>query len=276
MPKTTITKTKTTGDLNDDIQKILQPLGGMENFINPGDKVLLKPNFNTADPYPASSDPNFLEAVINIVKKANPAKVILGDSCTFAQKTEQVMKKLGIFELGQKLGIEVVNFDKGDFVKKRIPGKYLKALKVPAILEQVDKLILLPCLKTHRYARFTMSLKLGVGFMKTSERIKLHTFGHLGQKIAEINMAYQPDLIILDGRKAFVTQGPEQGDLVEPNILMAGTDRVAVDVESLKILQSYQAENRLGNNPWQLSQINRAVELDLGIKNEDDYQIVDI
>lgn len=274
MPKITVTKIKTTGNLTNDIQNVLQPLGGMKNFVKPDDRVLIKPNFNTADPYPASSALDFLEAVINLAKTANPLKIILGDSCTFAQKTEEVMKKLRIYELGQRLGVEVINFDKEKFIKKKILGKYLKSIKIPAVLEEVDKLILLPCLKTHRYARFTMSLKLGVGFMKTTERIRLHTFGHLGEKIAEINLAYQPDLIILDGRKSFVTRGPEEGDLVEPNILMAGTDRIAIDIEGLKILKSYPAENKLGGDIWQLPQIKRAVELNIGINNESDYQII--
>lgn len=276
MPKTTVTKTKTTDDLENDIRKILQPLGGIENFIKPGEKVLLKPNFNTADPFPASSALDFLEAAINLVKKANPSKIFLGDSCTLTQKTEEVMEKLDVFELGQRLGVEIQNFDKGKYIKKEIAGQYLKTIKIPRIFEEVDKLILLPCLKTHKLGRFTMSLKLGVGIMKKTERIRLHVTGHLEEKIAEINLAFMPDLIILDGRKAFVTEGPTEGKLVEPKILLAGTDRIAVDVEALKILKSYPAKNKLDGDPWQLPQIKRAVELDLGVKNEQEYQITDV
>lgn len=176
-----VAKTKATTNLKSNIQKILKPLGGIENFIKPGDKVLLKPNFNTADPYPASSALDFLEAVINVIKTANPSRIILGDSCTMALKTEEVMEKLGIFALGQRLGIEVLNFDKGKFIKKKIGGQYLKSIRIPAILEEVDKLVLLPCLKTHRFGRFTMSLKLGVGFMKKIERSFLH-MGHTEKK----------------------------------------------------------------------------------------------
>jgi len=275
MTKITVTKIKVEQDLTSDIKKILEPLGGINSYIKPGDKVLLKPNFNTADPYPASSALDFLEAVIELVKTAQPGKVILGDSCTISQKTETVMKELGIFDLGKRTSTEIANFDKEKFIKKKISGRYLKSLKIPKVIEEADKLILLPCLKTHRYARFTMSIKTGVGIMKKIERTRLH-LGHLEEKIAEINLAYKPDLIILDGRKAFVTYGPEKGKLVEPNILMASTDRIAIDVEALKILKSYPAENKLSGDIWQLPQIKRTVELGLGVQNEKGYKVINL
>jgi len=275
MSQTIVAKIKATQDLKSDIQGLLEPLGGIENFIKSGDKVLLKPNLNTDDPFPGSSSLDFLEAVIETVKTAKPARVILGDSCTMSMKTEEVMKTLGIFEMAKRLDIEVLNFEKAKFVRKKIAGKYLKSIRVPAILDEVDKLILLPCLKTHRFARFTMSLKLGVGFMKKIDRMLLHAT-HFEEKVAEINLAYKPDLIILDGRKAFVSRGPDRGEVVEPNIFMASTDRIAIDVEGLKILKSYPAENKLAGDIWQLPQIKRATELNLGIKNEQEYSVMDI
>jgi uncharacterized protein (DUF362 family) len=271
----TITKIKSSSNLKADIQKILQPLGGISAFIKPGDKVLLKPNINTADPCPASSDPEFLKAVIEIVKEAKPSEIILGDSCTLMLDTGKVMSCLNFSALEKDYGVKAVNFDQGKYIKKKIPGKYLKSVSVPAVLEETDKLILLPCLKVHRFARFTMSLKLGVGIMKKIERTFLH-LSHLEEKIAELNLAYTPALIIMDGRKAFITRGPEAGDLAEPDILMAGTDRIAIDVEALKILKSYPAKNKLSFAPWEFPTIKRAVELNLGAKNENDYRIINL
>jgi len=270
-----IIKTKSTSDLKTDIERILKPLGGIENFIKPGDRVLLKPNFNTADPYPASSDHQFLKAVIQIVKNSKPKDILMGDSCTLLQKTQKVMECLNVFALEKEFGVKVINFEKEKFVKKKIQGKYLKSVSIPLIFDEVDKIITLPCLKTHRFARFTISLKIAVGIMRKRERIYLHS-RNVEEKIAELNLAYKPNLIILDGRKAFVTRGPEEGDEVEPNILMAGTDRIAIDVEGLKILKSYPAENKLKADIWQLPQIKRAVELNLGAKTEKDYQVLEV
>lgn len=272
---TNITSTRTTESLADDVTRLLQPLGGISAFFQAGDKILIKPNFNTADPFPASTDMVFLETVVQLLLSVKPSKLVIGDSCTITQHTEEVMEKIGIWKLSQRYPAQAVNFDKDKYFEKKLPGKYLHSIRIPARLNEGYKVIILPCLKTHRIGRFTMSLKIGVGLMKKTDRIALHA-RHFEEKVAEINLAYAPTLILLDGRKAFVTNGPISGELVEPSVLMAGTDRVAIDVEAVKILQSYRANNRLGNDPWRLTQIKRAAELGLGARSEDDYRVIEV
>jgi uncharacterized protein (DUF362 family) len=103
MTTTIITKTKTSSDLKTDIERLLAPFGKVGNFIKPNDKVLIKPNLNTADPCPASSAADFMESVIEIVKSANPARIIIGDSCTMLQNTAKVMECLNFLRSGQAL-----------------------------------------------------------------------------------------------------------------------------------------------------------------------------
>jgi hypothetical protein len=107
----------------------------------------------------------------------------------------------------------------------------------------------------------------------TSARRYLHR-GNLERKAAEINLVWQPDLIIMDGRKAFVTRGPDKGETVEPGVIMASGDMVAIDVEALKILDSYQARNRLLPNPWESPQIVTALRHGLGA-GEGAYRLVE-
>ncbi|MBD3359772.1 MAG: DUF362 domain-containing protein [Candidatus Buchananbacteria bacterium] len=273
-----IIKTKTSQNLKFDIQKIIKPLiGEITDLIKPNDKVLLKPNFNTADPFPASTDMNFLQAMIEIIQSAKPKEIIIGESCTYFLNTEKVCREKGTPELMEKFNITWHNFDQNDWVKVKVPGgKYFKSVSIPKITQEVDKIILLPCLKTHRFAKFTMSLKITIGMLKPILRGPLH-LSNLEPRIAEVASVIQPDLIIMDGRKCFVTQGPEEGQIETPNILMATqNDRIALDVEALKILQSYKADNILGNDPWALDQIKRAVELNLGAKSEADYKIIEV
>jgi uncharacterized protein (DUF362 family) len=94
---------------------------------------------------------------------------------------------------------------------------------------------------------------------------------NLERKIAEFNLALQPDLVIMDGRKAFVSGGPAMGELVEPGVIMASGDQVAIDVEALKILGSYKAKNRLLPNPYDSPQIVTALRHRLGSK---EYKVV--
>jgi len=272
-----VIKTQTTSDLKSDIKKLIAPIiGDIKNFISSTDRVLLKPNFNTADPFPASTDMDFLLAVIEIISQAKPKEIIVGESCTYFLNTEKVCQAKGAPELLKKHNVTWHNFDLNPWVKKNVPGgKYFKKISVPKITDEVDKLILLPCLKTHKYAGFTMSLKITIGMLKSTHRASLH-LSHLEEKISEVAALFQPDLVIMDGRKCFVTQGPEKGQIEEPNILMASTDRIALDVEGLKILQSYKADNLLGNDPWALGQIKTAVELGIGSKSAEDYNLIEI
>lgn len=242
-----VSKVKVTKSLKETIQKAVDAIGGFKKFINKGDTVLLKPNFNTSDPYPASSAPKFLKAVIELVNEQDPKKVILGGSCTFRLKTRKVIQQIDLYECENiDPPPEIVSFNEMKWVKKEIPsGKYLKSVSVPEILDQVDKLIFLPCLKTHGWAQFTGSLKLAVGFMKPVERLRLH-MGHLQEKIAELNKVINPDVVIMDARKCFINEGPESGDLEEPNLVLASTSRVAIDIEGVKIIQGYEG-NSLSN-----------------------------
>ncbi len=254
---------KVEKDLKRAIEKAVEEIGGFGKFIKKGDRVLLKPNFNTADPYPASTDQIFLKAVVESVYAAGVGEVIIGDSSTMALKTRSVMEKLGIFELEKIMNPapKFVVFDEDKFIKKEIPqGKYLKTVSLPEILDKVDKLILLPCLKTHFLGQFTGSFKLSVGFMRKIERLSLHA-RHLNEKIAELNLVIKPDLIIMDGRKCFITKGPSERKLAEPNIIMASESRMEIDIEEIKTIQSFEGNSLSGINPEEILQIKRAREL---------------
>lgn len=270
-----VAKIKFEGDLKDSISKAVNLIGGFEKFIKKGEVVLLKPNFNTADPFPASTDFEFLKTVVGLIYNVGAKIVMIGDSSTMSLNTRKVMEKLGIFELEKMENpARIYVFEERKWVKKEIPaGKYLKSVSVTEFLDRADKLVLLPCLKTHCYAQFTGSLKLAVGFMKPIQRVKLH-LRNLQEKIAELNKLIKPALIIMDARKCFITKGPAEGEVREPNFILASEDRIAIDVEGIKIIQSFKGNSLKNLDPWQLPQIKLAAEFGLGVKNAEDYQLI--
>jgi len=252
-------------DIRASIDTAIALLGHLGQAIDSGDKVLVKPNFNSPDPYPGSTDPVFLRAVLELLLDAG-ARVTIGESSGgIWRPTRNVFRKLGILELVRHLGVELVAFDDraDDWVRIKIDGDYLGAVTMPRSAYEADKIVYLPCMKTHSLARFTGALKLAVGFMHPGERRALHA-RHLGQKVAEISLCWQPNLIIMDGRKAFVSGGPAKGQLVEPGLVLASGDLVAIDVEAMKVLLSYEAKNKLMANPWQSPQIVTALKHRLG------------
>lgn len=263
-----VSKVKIENDLKQAIAKAVEEIGGFGKFINKGEVVFLKPNFNTADPFPASTDRGFLKAVVELVYECGAKLVMIGESSTMTLNSRKVMEQLDIFSLEKaKLSPRIYPLEGGEWVKKEIPqGKYLESVHLPEILDRADKVIFLPCLKTHKYAQFTGSLKLAVGLMKPIERVGLHA-RNLQEKIAELNTLFRLALIIMDARKCFINQGPSEGELAEPELILASENRVAIDVEGIKIIQSYKNNSLAGIDPWQLPQIKRAVELGLGPEN---------
>jgi len=259
-------------DIRASIDRTITLLGGLGQAIDRGDKVLVKPNFNSPDPFPGSTDLVFLRAALELLLETG-ARVTIGESSGgIWRPTRNVLRKLGVSELARHLNVELVAFEDktDDWVRIKVNGYYLDTVTVPRSAYEADKIVYLPCMKTHKFARFSGALKLGVGFVHPGERLALH-LGNLEQKVAEINLVWQPDLIIMDGRKAFVSGGPEKGELVEPRVIMASGDLVAIDVEALNILASYKAKNRLLPNPYHSPQIVTALRHNLGSK---EYKLV--
>ncbi|TRZ64001.1 MAG: DUF362 domain-containing protein [Spirochaetia bacterium] len=242
-------------NLKDAVLKVVDEIGGFKKFIKTGDVVFLKPNYNTADPSPASTSVDFLKVAVELSYDFGAKLVMIGESSTMTLNTKKILGKAGVFELLEmKTPPRIYTFEEGAWVKKEIPGaKYLKKVSIPEILERADKLILLPCLKTHKYAQFTGALKLSVGFAKPNQRVFLHL--NLQEKIAELNKIIHPDLIIMDARKCFISGGPSKGVIREPNLILASEDRVAIDIEGIKIIQNFEGNSLAGINPEDLPQI---------------------
>ena len=250
--------------LEDSVKKALEPLGGLSNFLSRNDTIVLKPNFNTGDPFPASTDPEFLDVILRLILK-HTQNVEIVESSTLRAKTKEIIENR-VGGVLKELDIPVIT--ERDFIFTRVDlkskgAKYLKSVKLPRrILDPHTKIVLLPCLKTHFIAQYTGALKLAIGFMERKQRVRMHMSWRLPEKVAELNLGYKAELIIMDARKVFVTQGPASGKVESPMKILAGTSRVSIDISGVKIIQSYQAKNKLeGKDPFDVGTIKRALEL---------------
>jgi uncharacterized protein (DUF362 family) len=258
--------------LKDRILEAVDSIGGFAKAIEKGDRILLKPNFNTGDAPPGSNDPDFVKAVIELLYEHGAGSVLVGESSMVSASTRKIFEETGMFSKAGQAGAEMAFFDEGKWTKVSTGGKFLKTVSLPKAALEPRKLVHVCCMKTHRWAKFTMSLKLSVGFMKSNERMRLHVI-HIEEKVADLNLVVHPSLIIMDGRKCFINAGPACGELREPNLILASGDRIAIDVEAIKTIQSY-AGNNLEDEPWSYKQIRRAVELGLGAQNERAYAVI--
>ncbi|MFC1823379.1 DUF362 domain-containing protein [Thermodesulfobacteriota bacterium] len=243
--------------------------------INPvkNKDVLIKPNFNTADPVPGSTHNDTLAALVKEVWRMGAKTVSLGERSY--PPTGQVMEQKGIVPLMEELDVRIIDFDDlkdKDWVKVDARDSHWQdGFRVARPILEAECLISTCCLKTHQYGGvFTMSLKLHVGVVPTSRHghgymNELHGSPHQRKMIAEINAPFKPDLIVLDGIDAFVDGGPMTGKRAKGNVFLASTDRVAIDAVGVALLKSLGSNAQIMKPKiFQQEQIARAVELGLG------------
>jgi len=133
------------------------------------------------------------------------------------------------------------------------------------------------CLKTHGFGGvFTMSLKLAVGMTRKRNMPELHgSLRSMRKMIAEINTAYRPGLIVMDGMDVFTDGGPSRGTLKHAGLVLASADRVAIDAVGLCVLKSLGSKADIMQTPiFRQEQIARAVELGLGIDSPAGIRLV--
>jgi uncharacterized protein (DUF362 family) len=270
--KPIVSKIKATQNPKQDILKAVDAIGGFEKIIKEGDKVLVKPNYNSADPPPASTEPGFLKTIVELLYAHSAGKVVVGESSWQALKTRRVLEKTGALVILEGTGAEIAFFDEGNYLKVDVGGEYLGNVNLTEQAMSFDKLVYSCCMKTHFRADFSLSLKLAFGFTKKSDRVEFH-LRHLKEKLVDLNLVVHPNLIIMDGRSCFISGGPFSGEVRKPNLVMASGDRVAMDVEAIKIIASFEGSS-LTDDPWSYTQIRRATSLGLGVKSESEYIVV--
>jgi uncharacterized protein (DUF362 family) len=262
------------------VSKTLQTLG-----VNPvkGKHVLIKPNFNTADPVPGSTDNATLLALVDELWTMGAGSIAVGDRSY--PVTKEVMAQKKIVPMLEKKGVKVLDFDglpENDWVHVKPPKSHWPdGFRVARPVLEAECLVSTCCLKTHQYGGvFTLSLKLHVGVVPTSRHgfpymSQLHQSPAQQEMIAEINVPFSPDLVVLDGIEAFVDGGPMSGKRARGELFLGSTDRVALDavgVAALKWLGSNSAI--MDRKIFAQRQIARAVELGLGAASPEEIDLI--
>jgi uncharacterized protein (DUF362 family) len=249
------------------------------SFPSPkGKSVVIKPNFNTADPAPGSTHNDTLRQIVLEMKARGAGRLTLAER-SGPPATAKVMEDKGILAMASELGFEIVNFETlgPDGWKHFQPdGSHWKnGFDIARPIAEAEYLVSTCCLKTHRWGTITMSLKLAVGTTPKTLMREMHGSPDIRLMIAELNLGFKPQVIVMDGVNAFVDGGPSTGKMVEAGVIVAGTDRVAVDAVGVAILKELGSnETIMSRKIFEQDQIKRAVELGLGAAGPDDIEIV--
>lgn len=258
----------------------VKELLNMFPWPSPKDKqVYVKPNFNTADPAPGSTHNDTLRTLVEIIQDQGAKHIQVGDR-SGPQPTAEVLEKKSIITLGKDLGFDVLNFSElpsSDWIPQNPEGCHWQdgfLFARPAL--ESEYIVSTCCLKTHQYGGvFTMSLKLSVGLAPRKLMRELHSSPHQRRMIAELNIPYKPQLVVLDGIVAFVDGGPMEGTQKTANVMLAGDDRIAIDAVGLAILKQLGSNKAImGTKIFAQEQIERAVQLGLGISSPQQIEFI--
>lgn len=255
-----------------------------------GKMVAIKANYNSADAYPASTHPDTLAAIVDSLKGAG-AKLVLAERSGMGD-TRDVLEEIGVMELARQKGFDVTVLDElksnGWITVKPEKSHWKRGFLFPKVFSEsdaIEAIVQTCCLKTHRYGgHFTLSLKNSVGMVAKYDpddgynyMAELHSSKYQRQMIAEINTAYTPEFVIMDAIKGFSRGGPDTGTLIEPGIMMASNDRVALDAAGVAVIRLYGTEAIVSKGSiFGQEQIARAAELGLGAGGADEIEIVPV
>lgn len=241
----------------------VKELGGIGQFVPKGSKVALLPNVQRNNPG-TFTNPEVLRAVITLCKEAGAKEI----NCLSWLDTQN-WDNTGLKAVVDKEGVNLVLVDKRDeslFKTIAVPnGRDLKEARVMSKFYDNDVFINMPITKDHMGNKFTGTLKNLMGLNSPKNNRTFHKPGwktdpgdiaFLDQCIADLNTVVTPDLCIVDATQLITTNGPfGPGELIKPDKVIAGTDRVAIDTYCCSLW---------GLDPAQIFTIQSAAKHNLG------------
>jgi len=263
-------------------------LGGMRRFVKPNQKVLLKTNLLTSSSPEkgVSPHPTVVKAVLEMVREAG-GKPSVGDSPAI-ESARRVATKAGIASVAEEMGAPLVDFREA--VEVRTPEDFtFRRFEVAGEALDADVIINLPKIKTHGKMLLTLGVKNMFGCVPGTKKATWHLKAgmdntYFARMLVELYGVLKPALTIMDGIVAMEGNGPNSGTPRPLDMVLSGTDCVALDstvthllgLPRSKLLTTHVAmENRVGvGDPENIEVFGPPLEA-LGVSNFEFPQIGD-
>jgi uncharacterized protein (DUF362 family) len=230
-----------TGEPGAAARKAVEALGGMSRFVRKGNRVVLKPNMSFASgPDRASNThPALVFAIAQMCLEAGAEQVMVVDNPL--QSAELCLRRAGVADACKSLkNVYVQMFTDHKFYREvKVPqGKVLDRVEVLKEVLDSDVLICLPQAKSHSNTGVSMGIKGLMGVIW--DRWSFHSKYNINQALADLATVLRPKLTVLDATRALTTGGPGgPGEVVKPNLVIAGVDPVAVDSFGVSVAPWY-------------------------------------
>jgi len=220
------------------LNRALQALGGIEQFIKHGDRVVLKVNAAFASPASlgATSHPDLVGELVRLCFRAGAATVSVTDNPI--NDPASCFALSGIARAAESAGARVILPNASAFKPTTLAGGRL-IKEWPLLFEPLrgaTKLIGIAPIKDHHRSGASMTMKNWYGLLGGRRNVfhqDIHTI------IFELAQLVRPTLVILDGTNTMMSNGPTGGsfeDLKATQTMIASTDQVAADAFGATLL----------------------------------------
>jgi uncharacterized protein (DUF362 family)/Pyruvate/2-oxoacid:ferredoxin oxidoreductase delta subunit len=221
------------------VQRGIDLLGGMARLVNPGEKIVLKPNLLVGEAPEKLIGPHPLvfQAVAQLAQAVTP-NLSYGDSPAFGKIPGQA-RKAGLAQCGEALGIPLADFETGREVHLE-NSPFIKSFVLASGVLDADGLISIGKFKTHGLTRITGAVKNQFGcvpgMLKAEFHIKLPNSLDFAKMLVCLNLYIRPRLCIIDGITAMQGNGPRGGDPAQLRVLLFSQDPVALDATMCRLV----------------------------------------
>lgn len=240
--------------LKEVVREVLDRLD-WQGLVAPHSKVVIKVNLCSPRPEEiesADTSPELIRATCEVLLERTP-HISIAEAHSYRFPAEMAFKNAGIYDLGQDLGVKVVNLSKEPC--REVSHPLLGSL--PEILLSADVFMTMPTLKTHALTYFTGAIKNQWGCVPRYDRIALHH--SLNQLLVDLNGILKPRLCIMDGIICMEGRGPTNGKPRRLDLVLASRDPVAMDATAMRLV---------GLNPLKCRHLVLASEAGQGVFDE--------
>lgn len=220
------------------IEELLRPLGGISAFVQPGQRVLIKPNMLAGKGVDAAvtTHPEIVRAVIELAQAAGGI-VSVGDSPGVGTP-QQVAQRCGLLAVIEETGATFAPFIESLRITPR--SGTIHHFDLARDIIEAEVIINLPKLKTHQMMGMTCAVKNLFGAVIGLRKPHLHLQagadkGRFALMLLELAEEIRPALTIVDGVLAMEGDGPGSGDPVQVGLLLAGVETLAIDVVAAEL-----------------------------------------
>lgn len=232
------------------------------SWLSKGDSVFIKPVVNSGNPYPATTSPIAIAAMVELLREKGAGRVIVGDMSgvqnvrftptSLSGSSRKLMESSGMAKVVQAAGAELHFFEESgwDSFYEDVPAArtyWKRPLMMPNILKKVQHIVLMPRCARHVLAGSTLGMKAAVGYWRHDTRLEYHRdAATLQEKTAEGNtvetLRTKQRLVLSTADKILTVFGPDEGYVFEPDngLVIASQSIVAHDMVSL----AWLLENR--------------------------------